>query len=979
MEMRGVLCCLATLLLAGQASSEQAASSKEEGTCWAMGDPHYRTFDGYYYNFMGSCSYVLAKNMQVDHTHPAFEVTAKNTKTADSLLTSVGEVTVNVFDQVVKMVRKEFSMVWVDGEIWNLPATLTSPKGEINLRQSGLSVILTTDFGLTVQYDWKEYVKVTMPGSFMGRVGGLCGDFDGNRDNDLVKLDGSAAESIEAFGKAWKVPNQKGEEGCKDECTGNCGGCGWTKRLAADVFCGVMTPILSFQFRACHAVIEPHIFFDMCKFDYCHGGEMKNYICDMLQVYTDACQRAGVHVTDWRAVAKCPEPTCPEHSHFENCGSACPSTCEDPSAPSKCKASCVQTCTCDEGYYRSGNKCVRKDECGCDYKGRYLQSGQTIWADDQCTERVTCTSSKIKTEQSSCGLYKRCAVKNGKRSCEAFTSSTCTISGDPHYNTFDNQTYDFMGTCTYVAAEGCHLDGTDLKPFSVVVENEKWYAMSDDPKVSVAKLVAVTVDGTTIILRKNQVGLAMVNGAILNLPLTLNNGQIVVQQIGNNDVISTNFGLKVAYDLIYHVTVTVPTSYAGKTCGLCGNFNDKKDDEFQLPDGKLTKDVTAFGASWKVGVPGVVCEDGCVGDSCPKCPESERTKIESDCSIITDPKGPFAACHAVLDPESYYRDCVYDVCVSGLKRGIQMLCHSINAYVIDCQDVGVQVLNWRTPELCPKTCPANSHYDICASPCKTPCPGLTSATCADVCAEGCTCNTGFYFNGTGCVAKDDCSCYINGRTLKIGETIVSDDCSAKYVCPKSGVGKIEPMSCNADETCKVRNGIRGCYLKQCILGEDGAFSTFDGRVGHVEEHGMYDLVKICEDTVVDGWFRIMMNLQLCDKTGQISAAGIITFFDDVSIIINSKFEAWVNGRKTHLPIEMNNGVLIQEFDEHLVIEKRSAVVVTYSRSLEITVTVSESIAMEVCGACGKIRAPQMESSLLHTNTFQWSPIHFTMW
>lgn len=72
-----------------------------------------------------------------------------------------------------------------------------------------------------------------------------------------------------------------------------------------------------------------------------------------------------------------------------------------------------------------------------------------------------------------------------------------------------------MGTCTYVAAEGCHLDGTHLTPFSVVVENEKWYDMSDDPQVSVAKLVAVTIYGSTVVLRRGQVGLVMVR-AVLN-------------------------------------------------------------------------------------------------------------------------------------------------------------------------------------------------------------------------------------------------------------------------------------------------------------------------------------------------------------------------------------------------------------------------------------------------------------------------------
>lgn len=80
----------------------------------------------------------------------------------------------------------------------------------------------------------------------------------------------------------------------------------------------------------------------------------------------------------------------------------------------------------------------------------------------------------------------------------------CSISGDPHYNTFDNATYDFQGTCTYVAAESCHLSGTRLTNFSVSVENDKWYGLSDNTKVSVTKLVAVEVYGTVLILRSNQ-------------------------------------------------------------------------------------------------------------------------------------------------------------------------------------------------------------------------------------------------------------------------------------------------------------------------------------------------------------------------------------------------------------------------------------------------------------------------------------------
>lgn len=171
--------------------------------------------------------------------------------------------------------------------------------------QSGLSVIFSADFGLTVQYDWEHYVKVTVPSSFMGRVCGMCGDFDGSKENDLVKQDGTRAENVEAFGKSWMVPDQKGAQYCLNQCTEGCKGCSFLKGIGAHFFCGAMTPILDVQFNRCHSYIGPNVFFDMCKFDYCRGGDMKDYICNMLGVYTDACQRAGINVPDWRSVARC--------------------------------------------------------------------------------------------------------------------------------------------------------------------------------------------------------------------------------------------------------------------------------------------------------------------------------------------------------------------------------------------------------------------------------------------------------------------------------------------------------------------------------------------------------------------------------------------------------------------------------------------------------------------------------------------------
>lgn len=191
-----------------------------------------------------------------------------------------------------------------------------------------------------------------------------------------------------------------------------------------------------------------------------------------------------------------------------------------------------------------------------------------------------------------------------------------------------------------------------------------------------------------------------VDGKLKKIPLSLNDGKVEVFQDGFHYAITTDFGLNVTYDLVYRVTVTVPGNYKGKTCGLCGNFNDNKTDEFELPDGKLSKNIKTFGAAWKEQVSGVVCDDGCSGDLCPKCDSTLKKIFEKDCGYLKNTTGAFAACQKLLSPESYYRDCVYDVCMSKGDR--KVLCQSITAYVTDCQVIGVTIDKWRTAEFCRK-------------------------------------------------------------------------------------------------------------------------------------------------------------------------------------------------------------------------------------------------------------------------------------
>lgn len=191
-----------------------------------------------------------------------------------------------------------------------------------------------------------------------------------------------------------------------------------------------------------------------------------------------------------------------------------------------------------------------------------------------------------------------------------------------------------------------------------------------------------------------------VNGELVNLPVSLGDGKLTVHKSGWHAVLATNFGLKVSFDWYSAVYVTLPSTYMGAVCGLCGNYNGKGLDDLIPRNGATPVRPVDFGASWRVEeIPG--CIHGCKG-VCPDCDRTQKRQYETSdfCGLLKDPKGPFRNCHKKVDPTGLFEDCVYDVCLYKGSRDV--LCQAITDYTAACQAAGVEVYSWRTRHFCGK-------------------------------------------------------------------------------------------------------------------------------------------------------------------------------------------------------------------------------------------------------------------------------------
>ncbi|XP_077112444.1 IgGFc-binding protein-like [Ranitomeya variabilis] len=920
--------------------------------CWASGDPHFRTWDKKYFDFMGTCMYNFAMVCGDVGDLPKFTVRIKNDNRGNVRVSYVGQVTMISDPHTITIRKGEFGRVRVDNALRQLPIVLLN--GTLVLFQSGNTVVVQLGNDMQLLYDWNHYLLMELTRRYAGKMCGMCGNYNQDPTDDFQTPEKTLAPNAIAFGASWTVEDNTV---CWNDCRGPCLSCppNSAAKYSSVDYCGLISKDDG-PFSDCHTVVDPKMYLENCVFDVCVNGGFKKILCDAVQAYAETCQRAEVAIKDWRQVAGCPLQ-CPSDSSYQLCGKGCPATCEDKEGLSDCLQPCVETCQCNPGFVLSEGKCIPKSNCGCSHNGFTYAANEAFWNDNTCQQRCVCNEKTLKVEckNSPCGPQEECAVKNGILNCYPRSYGVCTASGDPHYISFDGRKFDFQGTCVYQLTALC--DKTrGLTDFEIWVRNQN----RGNVRVSYTTGIHIKAYGLEIEASRQHPNKVMINKTLINLPFRFPNGQLSIYRNPSAAVFIFGSGIKVTFDYNSIVRVAVPGTYANALCGLCGNFNGLPGDDLTPKDGTRPVDPTTFGKSWKVKDVHRCRDDG--GAVCPELSSIEKRQKDggSECGLLVSPNGPFRDCHSLVDPQPFFESCVYDYCV--LQKRQTVFCSVMTSYVMACQEAGGNVHPWRSQNFCSFSCPAHSSYEVCADSCPATCNGLSSPEgCDGNCTEGCACNNGFLLSGGQCVPISECGCNHNGVYYSVGESVfVGDSCSQKCSCAEGGIMTCTPSHCSPNDECKIQDGVLGCFPRGSVTCTATGFShyrTFNNKSYDFGGRCSYVLAQSCGENMVRGnlkTFQVTIKHEKEDSSpGQITGITIEAYQKSLTLNQKEKGIIQVDGVTSKLPVTLLSGKIRAEiFGLGVIIKTDFELTVKYDLQSRLSVTVPNNYMDGTCGLCG---------------------------
>nr|XP_019934117.1 PREDICTED: von Willebrand factor [Paralichthys olivaceus] len=418
-----------------------------DGVCRTVGEGHYITFDGHKYSFPGLCQYVLVQDM-CHGEEGSFRVLVEN------------EACGIVGHRCAKSVKVFYNgglILMQHGEVKMKKPVLQG--SQVEIVRSGQFYTLLLGKHISLSWDKGTRLLVHISATYRGRVCGLCGNFDGNVNNDLISSNNQLEVNFSHFGNSWKVvPSCADVTQIPAPCSDNI-----VKLVTVEQSCRVVTAP---PFKECNSQVDAEPYVEMCVEAACSCPSVGDCacFCDVIAAYAQACSERGVAVS-WRSNDLCPmsceelnprSPGLGEEScqwRYNTCGPACPITCQHPD-PLHCSLSCVEGChaVCPSGQLLDevAMRCVDPSQCQvCIHEGQRISHGNKVILNHDDPDH--------------CRI---CHCDNNTLSCEVCTSLTTftTPTPTPTYGAFTTLPFTTLmpeGTCDRAMDLAFLLDGSE--------------------------------------------------------------------------------------------------------------------------------------------------------------------------------------------------------------------------------------------------------------------------------------------------------------------------------------------------------------------------------------------------------------------------------------------------------------------------------------------------------------------------------------
>ncbi|KAK1335356.1 hypothetical protein QTO34_003142 [Cnephaeus nilssonii] len=717
--------------------------------CSTWGDFHYKTFDGDVFLFPGRCNYVFSAHCGA--AYEDFNVQLRRGPGAPA--GALRGVTMKLRGLVLQLTPNS---VLVNGR----PIQLPFSQSGVLVEHSASFLKVVARLGLVFMWNQDGSLLLELDAKYANQTCGLCGDFNGVPVFDEFFSHGTKLSAVE-FGNLQKMDGPT--EQCQDPAPAPPGNCSVGAGLCEELLLGE-------PFLGCHALVDAGSFVRACQQDLClcAHADLARCACLTLAEYSRQCAHAGGLPPDWRGPGLCPQ-TCPHNMRYQECGSPCADTCSNQEHSQLCEDHCVAGCFCPEGMVLDDigqTGCIPVSQCPCVHSGATYAPGATYSTD--------CTN---------------CTCSGGRWNCrEVPCPGTCAVLGGAHFFTFDERPYTVHGDCSYVLAKPCNSSA-----FTVLAELRRC-GLTDSE--TCLRSLTLSLDGGRTVVEVKASGEVLVNQLVTQLPVSA--ADVTVFRPSTFFVVAqTRLGLQAEVQLVPTMQVFLRAAPAlrGRTCGLCGNFNQNQADDLRALSGVVEGTAAAFANTWKTqaACPDVRggFEDPCalsvengrgIGEKpapgCPPTPSSAHREVRSALVLRAHrPAGPLRPVPRRVSPGPYHSNCLFDTC--NCEKSEDCLCAALSAYVPPaprgacCSAAGGPASAVTKPM---DTCPPSMTYRYHVGACQPTCRALSSQDPACgvsfVPVDGCTCPNGTFLDDAGsCVPAASCPCYHGDTVVPNGESL----------------------------------------------------------------------------------------------------------------------------------------------------------------------------------------------------------------